>query len=173
MWYAALWWKITLLVDAKFGRTHISAKLLIVWPYSITFFCAEPREHIRRKHRFGSFAAILACKWGVWLMFIFFQLGILRAGIMFLVSLHSISHSDLFKVHKTDKKHMKSEHLIKALCNKSIRKQLFVAIDDFLRFIGCRYLRRRAETRLLWYFGTCRHRNGSAGTAWKCFFSTH
>lgn len=96
-------------------------------------------------------------------MFTFFQLGILRAGILFPVSIHSISHADLFKVHKTDRKHMKNEHFIKALYNKSIRKQLFVAIDDFLRFIGRRYPWHRAETQLLWY--SCRHYNGSAGTA--------
>lgn len=64
-------------------------------------------------------------------MFTFFQLGILSAGILLPVSIHSTSHADLFKVHKTDRKHMKSEHLIKALYNKGIGWQLFVAIDDW------------------------------------------
>lgn len=96
-------------------------------------------------------------------MFTFFQLGILRAGILFPESLHSISHADLFKVHKMDRKHMNREHLIKAPYNKSIRRQLFVAIDDCLGFIGCRDPWRRAETWLLWYLHL--HRNGSAGTA--------
>lgn len=96
-------------------------------------------------------------------MFTFFQLDVLRAGILFPVSICSISHTDLFKKHKTDRKHMESEHLIKAPYNKSIRRQLFVAIDDCLGFIGCRYLRRRAETRLLWYSRW--RRNGSAGMA--------
>lgn len=43
-------------------------------------------------------SAILACKWGVWLMFAFFQLGILRAGILVPVGVHSISRSDPSKV---------------------------------------------------------------------------
>lgn len=53
-------------------------------------------------------------------MFTFFQLGVLHAGILFPVSVHSISHADLLKVLKMDKKHMKSENLIKGPYNKSI-----------------------------------------------------
>lgn len=60
-------------------------------------------------------------------MFTFFppQLGVPRAGILFPLGIPSISHADLFKVHKTDRKHMKREHLIKGPSNKSIRRQLF------------------------------------------------